>query len=147
MDALKLLKDDHRRIRDLLAEGEDDSYAAVERRRELLHNLTREIKVHERREEELLYPAIDEDFKARHVVLESEEELHFTDAILSELNATAYNDERWPAKFKVLKDTLERHILEEEHDIFRKARRLLDREQLEMIGDQMAQIRPPEVSV
>lgn len=144
MNGLTLLKEDHQRTKKLLAEGEDTTERARVRRGEILERLTRELKVHERREEEVLYPALEAHRKAREIVLEGYEEHHLADGVLDELAATDVTDERWAAKFKVLKESLEHHIEEEEGEMFRKARQLLDAEELQALGERMAAIRDPE---
>jgi hemerythrin superfamily protein len=141
MDALTLLKEDHDRFKKLLAEGEDSSERARVGRSKLFEDLKRQIQVHERMEEEVLYPALKQHPKAKDIVLEGYEEHHVADLIISEIEDTDPGDERWAAKFKVLKESLEHHIEEEEGDMFPKARRIFDDEQLEELGAAMEQIR------
>src|SRR4026208_2501863 len=56
------------------------------------------------------------------MVLEGYEEPHVADVITRELRDVMPDDERWAAKFKVLKESLEHHIKEEERNTFRPAR-------------------------
>ena len=141
MDALTLLKDDHKRIRKLLSDGEDTTERARVGRTEIFTKLADVLKVHERREEEVLYPALKAHEKAKDIVLEGYEEHHVADVILAELSGTEVTDEVWAAKFAVLKENLEHHIEEEEGEMFRKARQLLSDEELESLGERMAAIR------
>jgi hypothetical protein len=141
MDALKLLTDDHDRFKKLLAEGEDTTERARVGRARVFDDLKRQLAVHERMEEEVLYPALKKHANAKDIVLEGYEEHHIADLIVEELSSTDYSDERWAAKFKVLKESLEHHIEEEEEDMFKKARRIFDTEQLEALGAEMEQIR------
>jgi iron-sulfur cluster repair protein YtfE (RIC family) len=143
MDALKLLKEDHRRIRALLDEGEETTDRARVTRTEIFEKLSLELRVHERREEEVLYPALRKHAEAKAIVLEGYEEHHVADSILGELAETEVTDERWAAKFKVLKESLEHHIEEEEGEMFSRARDAFDREELESMGDRMASITTP----
>ena len=46
----------------------------------------------------------------------------------------APTDERWGAKFKVLKENIEHHIEEEEGEMFRTARSVMSRDRLAALG-------------
>ena len=59
------------------------------------------------------------------------------DVLLGELKKMDPADERWGAKFKVLKESLEHHIEEEEGHMFRTARSVLGRDRLEEFGRRM----------
>lgn len=141
MDALELLLEDHARIRNLLeraSETEDP-----DARGELFQQLKGELMLHERKEEEVLYPALQNHPRAREIVLEGYEEHHVADTILHELEATDTSDERWAAKLKVLKENLEHHIEEEEKEMFDKARQVFDRNELKSLGERMTRIGTP----
>ena len=144
VDAITLLEQDHRRLEDLLKRGEDTSERAKKERRELLNTITTELGVHELIEETLLYPALKKYPEAREIVLEGFQEHHVADLIVKELHEVATDDERWGAKFKVLKENIEHHIDEEEGPMFRTARGVMSREQLQALGTQMARMRASE---
>jgi hypothetical protein len=57
--------------------------------------------------------------------------------LIGELKNMDPADERWGAKFKVLKESLEHHIEEEEGHMFRTARSVLGRDRLEELGRRM----------
>jgi hypothetical protein len=141
MDAISLLKEDHRRFKKMLEEGDETTERAVKTRRELLERLVSELKIHERMEEEIFYPALKPFEKAKEVVLEGYEEHHVADLIVAELRQTDVSDERWAAKFSVLKENLEHHIEEEEGEMFKKARTVLDKSELVALGEQMSALR------
>jgi hypothetical protein len=92
-------------------------------------------------EEEVLYPALKSHPKARDLTLESYQEHHVVDLILEELEATPVTDEKWGAKFKVAKENIEHHIEEEEGELFRDARQIFEPDELEAMGEKMAEIR------
>jgi hemerythrin-like domain-containing protein len=141
MDAITLLETDHRRLEDLLKQGEATTERAVKGRTELLGTLTAELAVHELIEEKILYPALKEHPEAREIVLEGFQEHHVADIILKELHQVARDDEQWGAKFKVLKENIEHHIKEEEGPMFRTARGVMSREDLQGLGAQMAKMK------
>ena len=141
MDAITLLENDHRRLEDLLKQGEQTTETAVKTRRELLQTITAELGVHELIEEKLLYPALEKYPEARDIVLEGFEEHHVADLILEELHEAGVSEEQWGAKFKVFKENIEHHIEEEEGPMFRTARGVMSRDELEALGAQMAKMK------
>jgi hypothetical protein len=60
---------------------------------------------------------------------------------VAELHSMARDDERWGAKFKVLKESLEHHIKEEEGEMFRTARAIFSRDELQQMGARMAKLK------
>ena len=136
-DAVKLLEKDHRRFERLMKEGEETTARAGTRRRDILGTLAAEIAAHERKEEKLLYPALKRHREARDIVLEGYQEHHVADLLIGELKNLDPADERWGAKFKVLKESLDHHIEEEEGHMFRTARSVLGRDRLEALGRRM----------
>ena len=63
------------------------------------------------------------------------------DVITRELRDVTPDDERWAAKFNVLKESLEHHIKEEERIMFRTARAVLSRDQLHELGARMKALK------
>ena len=141
MHALTLLMEDHKVLKNLLTEGEESTERAVKGRKELLARLTRELEVHEAIEEKILYPALKKHEKAKDIVLEGYQEHHVADLLVKELHATDVTNEVWGAKMKVLKEAIEHHIEEEEEDMFKKARDIFDRAELDDLGTQMEEMK------
>jgi hemerythrin-like domain-containing protein len=141
VDALTLLKEDHDRVKKMLAEGETTTERGVKTRGELFARLKTELEAHELMEEQVLYPALTEHPRARELALEAYEEHHVVDTILAELEQTDPSDEEWTAKFKVAKENLEHHIEEEETEMFPKARQAFSRAELEQMGARMSEIK------
>jgi iron-sulfur cluster repair protein YtfE (RIC family) len=137
VDALKLLKDDHERVKKMLEEIDSTTERAEKTRTEGLAKLKQELTIHEAIEEEIFYPALRQHAEAKEIVLEAFEEHDVVDTIMSEIEQTPVDDERWGAKFTVMKENLEHHIEEEEGEMFDKARDIFDRDTLESLGEQM----------
>jgi hemerythrin-like domain-containing protein len=137
MDAISLLEDDHKKVKKLLDEGDSTTERGVKTRRELFERFKKEMEVHEAIEEEIFYPALKDHPKAREIVLEGYEEHHVVDNIIGELEGVAFDDERWGAKFSVMKENIEHHIEEEEGDMFKKARDVFDKDDLDKLGTRM----------
>jgi hemerythrin-like domain-containing protein len=140
-DPIVLLETDHRRFEDLLKRGEETTTRAVKGRTQLLKTLTAELNVHELLEEQVLYPALEPHGQARDIVLEGYQEHHVADVLLKELHELAKDNAQWGAKFKVLKESIEHHIEEEERIMFRMARGVLDRDALRELGARMKALR------
>ena len=140
-DAIEILEREHRHFEALLKQGEETTERARATRRELLASLTADLNAHELMEEKVLYPALQAHPQAREIVLEGFEEHHVADLIVNELREVATNDEAWGAKFKVLKESIEHHIEEEEGNMFRLARGIFSREELRLLAARMLKIR------
>jgi hypothetical protein len=97
--------------------------------------------VHELIEERILYPALKAHPEGRDIVLEGFEEHHVADLIVKELRALRVSAEEWGAKFKVLKENIEHHIQEEEGPMFRTARGVFTREELQAMGATMRKMK------
>ena len=138
MDALTLLKEDHDKVKGMLNKLDDTTERAEVTRTEGLASLKQELTVHEAIEEEILYPALIEYAKTKDITLEAYEEHHVVDTIMAELEDTPVGDETWAAKLTVMKENLEHHIEEEEDDMFKKARQVMDEAELQELGDRMA---------
>jgi hemerythrin-like domain-containing protein len=137
MDALSLLKEDHQKVKKMLGELDSTTERGVKTREELFTKLKGELQVHETIEEEIFYPALKEHPKAKELVLEAYEEHNIVDTVMSEIEGVAYDDERWGAKMTVLKENLEHHIEEEETEMFKQARQVFEREELDELGSRM----------
>jgi hemerythrin superfamily protein len=137
MDAMSLLKDDHRKVKKLLAELESTTERGVKTREELFTKVKQELVVHEAIEEEIFYPALKEHPKTKEIALEGYEEHHVVDTVVAEIEGVAYDDEKWGAKFTVMKENLEHHIEEEEGEMFKQARQVFDQDELTQLGESM----------
>lgn len=139
MDGFKLLEQDHDRVKRLCAELEEAN--TVERRKQLFAEIEGEIKLHEECEEKVLYPTLRDHPGLKDIVLEGYQEHHLVDVIMGELRNLSPGDETWPAKAKVMKESLEHHIEEEEGEMFPKARKELSKPQIEELGRRMEEIK------
>jgi hemerythrin-like domain-containing protein len=135
-DAIKLLKADHEKVRELLGQFENATGA---RREKLRGQIEKELKVHTQIEEEIFYPAYLDAAKKKDdkkMYFEALEEHHVVDFVLPQLNDGATNEEL-QAKAKVLKELVEHHADEEEDEMFPRAKQLLDKDELRALGEQM----------
>jgi hypothetical protein len=146
MNAISLLEEDHRKMKKLLSELESTTERGVKTREELFATVKDELTVHETIEEEIFYPALKEHPKTKEIALEAYEEHHVVDMVMAEIEGVAYDDEKWGAKFKVMKENIEHHIEEEENEMFKQARQALEESELEALGERM-KARKDELTV
>ena len=137
MDALQLLKGDHEKVKRMLEELDATTERAKKTRTETFERLKHDLAIHETIEEEILYPALQGFAKTKDITLEAFEEHHVVDLIVAELDATPVSDETWGAKLTVVKENLEHHIEEEEDEMFKQARQVMDHAELAELGDRM----------
>jgi hemerythrin superfamily protein len=140
-DAIRLLKDDHRLVETLLTQGEAMGSRASKAKETLFAQIKNELALHERIEEKVFYPALKAHPKGRDIVLEGYQEHHVVDVLLKELTRLPVSDERWAAKFKVLKENIEHHVEEEEGEMFGAARKVFSRAELQALGARMEQMK------
>ena len=138
MDALTMLKADHDKVKGMLDKLDETTERAAVTRTEGLQALKQELTIHETIEEEILYPALKEFSRTREITFEAYEEHHVVDTIMAELEQTPTDDEQWAAKLTVMKENLEHHIEEEEDEMFKQARQVMDKGDLVALGERMA---------
>ena len=141
MDAISLLKDDHKLMRKLLDELESSTARAAKKRVMLLQKIESNLKAHTSIEEEIFYPAFREagmksdDDKMYFEALE--EHRAAGDMVLPDLLKTKPASEKFSGRAKVLKELVEHHADEEEKEMFPRARKLLSKAQLMELGQRM----------
>src|SRR5205823_8500962 len=118
MDAIELLKQDHKKVEKLFTEMEKK-----DARQKLFLELDRELSVHAEIEEKIFYPATKEAEPTRDLVLESIEEHKQIKMVLSDLEKTDKTTEVWAAALKVLKKKVMHHVGEEEKELFPRSKR------------------------
>lgn len=139
MDAITLLKDDHKTVEQLFKRFEKTGDRAYAERRQLVDRMIEELAAHAAIEEQLFYPvaraAVPE---TEDIALESLEEHHIVKWVLSELDSMSPEDERFKAKVTVLIENVRHHVKEEEGDFFPMVRDELGRSALGDLGEAMA---------
>ena len=137
MDALTLLKTDHEKVAGIFEQLDETTERAEKTREELFTKLKQELDVHAHIEETILYPVLKQEAETREITLEGVEEHHVIKLLLRELAAMQVDTEQWTAKLKVLKENVEHHVEEEEGEMFKGAREILSKQQLEELGTRM----------
>ena len=140
MDAITMLKDDHKTVEKLFRQfeklGHDGDPA---KKRELVDSMISELAVHAHIEEQVFYPAVraqvpdEED-----MVLEGLEEHHIVKWTLSELEGMSPSEERFDAKVTVLMESVRHHVEEEEGEMFPGVRKALGRKKLQHLAEKLS---------
>ena len=140
MDAIKLLKDDHQKVKKLFREYEELGDRAHKSKQRIAEQVFLELEVHSQLEEEIFYPAVQAtaDKEGKELVAEGIEEHHVVDVLINELKALSPEDEQFDAKFKVLTENVEHHIEEEEGEMLPDAEKTLGKE-TERLAERMIQ--------
>lgn len=111
MDAIAMLKADHRKVEEIFAAFEKATSKA--RKQALAQQACLELKVHTVLEEEVFYPAcrgqIEDDLLNEGYVEHDSAKL-----LINEIEAADPDDEFYDAKVKVLSEVIEHHVEEEE---------------------------------
>jgi hemerythrin superfamily protein len=144
MNAITLLKNDHKTVEDLFKRFEKLGPRAVKSKEDVVARIVRELSVHAAIEEMVFYPAIRDavdDGDVDDMVLESLEEHHIVKWVLSELDGMSAEQERFDAKVTVLMENVRHHVEEEEKDLFPKVNKLLGKPRLDDLGEAMAEAK------
>ncbi len=141
MDAFELLKKDHEKVSGILEKLDATTERGVKTRDELFTQLKTELDIHAQIEEQILYPVLKELKETHEITLEAFEEHAVVKQLLAELETLPKDDETWGAKLTVLKENVEHHVEEEEDEMFKDARKVLGREQLEELGARLQEAK------
>jgi hypothetical protein len=137
MNAFELLKQDHEKVSGIFEKLEPTTERAIKTRQDLFEKLRNELEIHAEIEETIFYPVLKEAAETREITMEAYEEHNVVKTLLEEMSALSVDSEEWTAKLTVLKENVEHHVEEEEGEMFKSARQVLSKEQIEEIGARM----------
>ncbi|MDB5866517.1 MAG: hemerythrin protein [Betaproteobacteria bacterium] len=125
-DAIELLKQDHREVEGLFKEFEqleDDQDAAGQ----VIETACAELKIHDRIETEIFYPAVREAAGKEEIedLLDEAEVEHDTvRELIQKLESMEPIDDKRQAHFTVLMEYVKHHVKEEEKEMFPQVKKL-----------------------
>ena len=135
MDAIVMLRDDHRSVEKLFKAFERGDLQVVPR-------ICDELDKHADLEERVFYPSVRAEVDGEDDdVLEAVEEHHVVKLLIAELRSLDASDETYKAKATVLMENVRHHISEEEDEMFPAVRSALGRKRLQEIGAEMDEAR------
>ena len=142
MDAITLLKNDHKTVKKLFREFEQAHKNEAPGRAKFVNQIVEELSIHAAIEEKIFYPAVRTEVPAlEDDILESLEEHHGVKWTCLELTKMDPSDERYDAKVIVLSEHVNHHVKEEEEQWFTKVRDAMSRTRLSELGDAMAKAK------
>jgi hypothetical protein len=112
MDAIALLKADHRKVEDLFDQFEKAHEA--HRKEKLVKQICTELSIHAMIEEEIFYPACADQVKDEDLLEESYVEHDGAKVLVAELIKSDPGNEFYDAKVSVLSEMIKHHVKEEE---------------------------------
>jgi hemerythrin superfamily protein len=134
MNAIEMLKAQHREVEDLFKEIEKEKDAGA--KDQLFTRIADKLAIHAAIEEHNFYPSVKAK-RTEDILLESLEEHLAIKRVLADLLEIDSLDETFDAKIKLLKEEVQHHVKEEEGDLFPKVRKILSKEDLDVIAQQM----------
>jgi iron-sulfur cluster repair protein YtfE (RIC family) len=141
MNAFELLKGDHEKVAGIMEKIDGTTERGVKTREELFTQLKTELDLHAQIEEQIFYPALENADETREITLEAYEEHNLVKQLLTELESEPKDDEQWTAKFTVLKENVEHHVEEEEGELFKKARKVLSKDEVTELGNRLQEAK------
>jgi hypothetical protein len=136
LDAVALLKADHRKVEGLF--GRFEAAKAETDKKELAAQICMELTIHTKIEEDVFYPACEGSVEEG-LLKEAYVEHDAAKVLIAEIEAGDPGDSFFDAKVKVLSEEIAHHVEEEEQRVegmFAQARKAgLD---MDMLGDKMA---------
>lgn len=141
MDPVRLIKQDHRRVKVLFRRLEQAK--SKSERQKVGEEIIEELSVHAAIEEQLIYPMVRRGSakRAEESVLNALEEHHVMKLVLAELDGMDAGDERYLAKFHVVREAVESHIDEEETKLLPALERALEPELSRNLADAMRMMK------
>ena len=141
MDALELLKADHKKVKELFKKAEGNTNE--KQQKQLFEQIKTELETHTHIEETVFYPAIAKNEELKDMVLESLEEHKQVKTLLREMENLTSDSEKFEPKLKVLMENVEHHAEEEEEQkMFPKIRKIMNAESLEQLGEELEAAKP-----
>jgi len=138
-DAIAMLKADHQRVKDLFAQYEAADNMAT--KRTLAEQVFVELETHAQLEENVFYPAVNEETEeGPELVKESLSEHETVKKLIQELRGMAQATDAFDAKFQELIHYVEHHVEEEESEMFPLAEEELAEDLTEM-KDEMQEFK------
>ncbi|AKJ07699.1 hemerythrin HHE cation binding domain-containing protein [Archangium gephyra] len=137
VDAIELLKQQHREVDELFEKFEKASEGKGEQvLMDLFARIADNLAAHAVIEEKIFYPSVYVGPTADKLQEAVEEHLAVK-RVIADLLDMDPSDVQFKAKMKVLQEMVEHHVEEEEKELFKSVKKLLAKEELVTIGEQM----------
>ena len=139
MDAIKLLKQQHREVEELFEKVEKLSDRAVKSKLQLFEKIADRLAAHSAIEERIFYPSMKRK-ETEDELLESLEEHLGVKRIIADLLETDAQDETFDAKMTFLHEIVKHHVKEEERELMPRVSKMFEKAFLEELGERMEEM-------
>jgi hemerythrin superfamily protein len=136
MDAIELLTQQHEEVDELFEKFEKAIEKGDDSVMDLFVRIADNLAAHAVIEEKIFYPNVYVGPTADKLAEAVEEHLSLKRVIADLLDMDPV-DAQFKAKMKVLQELVEHHVEEEEQDLFKSVKKLMTKEELNLLGDQM----------
>ena len=126
LNAIDLLKKDHREVEALFKEFEQLHEDGGEAAAQVIETACTELKIHDKIETEIFYPAVRQEAEKEETELldEAEVEHNSVRQLIQTIEKMDPTDEKRHAHFTVLMEYVKHHVKEEEKKMFPKVKKL-----------------------
>ncbi len=142
MQIYEALKNDHKKVKQLLAELVELSEDAGNRRSKLISQIRDELIPHSRAEEAVFYNSLRAIDSAKDVVMHGYQEHIEAETALRMLQVRDKIDTEWRTTANKLRESVLHHIEEEESTIFTVAQQLFTKQEAEMMAVAFEKLKP-----
>ncbi len=139
MNIFDRIKQDHDAAREVIEKLKNTTERAKKTRQELFDHFKLDMWVHHKVEEAVFYDILRKTKDMHGEAMEAYNEHHVANGLIEELDTFPVDSEEWHVKFKALCELVEHHMDEEEEDFFPEARKLLDKETQDLMGERFDQ--------
>lgn len=135
MDALELLKADHKKVKELFEKAEELEGG---KQKAIFDQIDKELQTHSYIEETIFYPAVQKYDEMKDMVRESLKEHEQVKELLKEIEGLQPDDEEFEEKLEELKENVEHHAEEEEEGkMFPKLQKIMKPAELDQLGREL----------
>lgn len=125
MNVFEILTEDHQKIKAVMDKIENITDTSDQICDQLFQEFKKLFNLHDKIEDDIVYPALIDIPELTRLIRKSYQAHHVVEVALLELRMTPYANDNWIAKFSVTRDSILKHIEEEETKIFPTAKEKL----------------------
>lgn len=140
-DAIAQLKKDHENLKGIMAELEKAAYSHDERLSELFKRFRDTFNLHDRLEDEVLYPEMQKHSELKDFALKGWQAHHIVEVGILELRLLPFSSDWWAPKFAVIQQSILTHMDEEENQFFPQVEKIMSQEVLSRLNKEMNDLR------
>jgi hemerythrin-like domain-containing protein len=143
MNAIELLKQDHKEAMGMMEQIENNSEGTASDRSnmQMFNQLKQALTLHTKMEEQIFYPALRDHDETADMIEEAYEEHKGVDEILARMSGMSPSNSDFMDLLEELKDNVQHHVEEEETEMFPRAEKILGQSRLQEMGRQMQQMK------